>query len=73
MELVDDVKELQEDRGEATIGAVPKVAPLVEPVTKGQPLLFYQGAEALQGPVVGVKAQLGYTGHLSKKKSNKGS
>ena len=64
MQLVDDVKELEEDRGETTVGAVAKVAPLVEPVTKGQPLLFYQGAETLQGPVVGVKAQLGYTGHL---------
>ena len=65
MQLVDDVKELQEDRGEAAIGAVAKVAPLVEPVTKGQPLLLYESAETLQGPVVGVKAQLGYTGHLS--------
>ena len=64
MQLVDNVKELEEDRGETAVGAVAKVAPLVEPVTKGQPLLLYQGAETLQGPVVGVKAQLGYTGHL---------
>ena len=71
MQLVDDVEELQENRGEATIGAVTKVAPLVEPVTKGQPLLFYEGAETLQGPVVGVKAQLSYTGHLRRKYSIK--
>ena len=70
MELVDDVKELQEDRGEASIGAVAKVAPLVEPVTEGQPLLLYEGAESLQGPVVGVKAKLGYTRHLSKTNFN---
>ena len=67
MQLVDDVKELQEDRGEASVGAVTKVAPLVEPVTEGQPLLFYKSAETLQGPVVGVKAQLSYTGHLRRK------
>ena len=56
MQLVDDVKELEEDGGEASIGAVAQVAPLVEPVTKGQPLLLYEGAEPLQGPIVGVKA-----------------
>ena len=56
MQLVDDVKELEKDGGEASIGAVAQVAPLVEPVTEGQPLLLYEGAEALQGPIVGVKA-----------------
>ena len=67
MQLVDDVEELEEDRGEAAVGAVAEVASLVEPVPEGQPLLLYQGAETLQSPVVGVKAQLSYTGHLSKK------
>ena len=56
VQLVDDVKELEEHGGEASIGAVAQVAPLVEPVTEGQPLLLYEGAEALQGPIVGVKA-----------------
>ena len=52
---MDDVEELEEDRGEAAIRAVPKVASLVEPVTKGEPLLFYQGAEPFQSPVVGAR------------------
>ena len=64
MQLMDDVEELEEDRGEAAIRAVPKVASLVEPVTKGEPLLFYQGAEPFQSPIVGVKTELGNAGHL---------
>ena len=61
---MDNVEELEEDRSEAAIRAVPKVASLVEPVTKGEPLFFYQGAEPFQSSVVGVKAELGNTGHL---------
>ncbi len=48
MQLVDNVEELQEDGGEAAVlvGAA-EAAPVVEPVTKGQPLLLHQHAESL--------------------------
>ena len=71
MQLVDDVEELEEHGGEAAVAGVPEVAPLVEPVTEGQPLLLYKSAETLQSPVVGVEAQLSYTGHLRRKYSIK--
>jgi len=48
MQLVDNVEELKEDWREAAVlvGAA-EAAPVVEPVTKGQPLLLHQHAESL--------------------------
>ena len=59
MQLVDNVQELEEDGCEAAVLArVVQIAPVIEPVAPHHPLLLYQGAETLQSPVEGVKAEL---------------
>ena len=48
MQLVDNVQELEEEGREASVlGGVVEIAPVVEPVPEGHPLLLDQNSETL--------------------------
>ena len=63
--LVDDVEELEEDRGEpACLVGCCLVVPMAESMAEREPLLLHEDTKAFQGSIVRIEKDLSYRCHL---------